>query len=91
MTDQLSPKGNRCLHYPDGCLRAADGSECFPCDHSATRLPERLRNYALTEEPNWEAQDLLDAADEIERLQQQVATLERSNRRLREKLDKVHS
>lgn len=31
------------------------------------------------------------AADEIEDLQQQVATLERSNRRLRQKLDKVNA
>lgn len=30
----LSPKGNPCLHHPDGCLRAADNSECWPCDHA---------------------------------------------------------
>lgn len=27
---RLSPQGNPCLNEP--CLRAADGTECFPCD-----------------------------------------------------------
>ena len=31
---RLSPQGNPCLN-PDDCLRAADGTECFPCDHGS--------------------------------------------------------
>jgi len=27
----VSPQGNPCLNDP--CLRAADGTECFPCDY----------------------------------------------------------
>lgn len=34
--EPVSPKGNPCLEAPDGCLRSADNTECWPCDH-ATR------------------------------------------------------
>lgn len=33
--EAFSPKGNRCLEYPNGCLRSAEKiPECWPCDHA---------------------------------------------------------